>query len=346
MSHPLRDIGFYISKQFCYPFVCPDVLQLSITSSCNLRCKSCNVWRQPHGTEHELSLRQLKDVIDESVAWGIREVHILGGEPLIREDWDMIAAYAKKKGMTTVICTNGTLLNAGTTADRMAAAGVDMLCISIDGARPATHDFLRGESGLFEKIFQGINSINSRDAGNRPKIVMIMTVSGRNLDEMKEYVDLAKVSGACAVYFTALVLDNVNLFSKKKTHDLWIKDDRMGSLDTYFDDVRKHSESKGYYLSYPSYALFARYFRGELKKGEWPCFAGLKRLVLTPDGTVQICGVSVGNYNAMPSLRKIWSGRQACLRRRFVKRCVNYCLQDCHARPESARLSCIVRKRI
>ena len=331
----LKDIGFYISRKICYPLVPPDVLQISVTSRCNLRCKSCSVWRQESDFNSELHLDEILNVIDECAKWGTKEAHLLGGEPLLREDWKKIASHVKKAGMSLVVCTNGTLINEDIAAE-LVESKVDILSVSLDGAKKETHDFLRGQKGAFEKIVNGITTLNKFDESMRPKVVLIMTVSKHNLFEMKEYVDLASLlSVRGGIYFTALVLDNVNLFSQKKTHNLWIEEKYFMNLDSYFKQVEEYSRSKEYYLGYPSFRLFARYFKGELTKRDWTCFAGLKRLVITPLGDLQICGEMVGNYRKTKSVKKAWNSYAAFKRRRFVKHCSQYCLQDCHARPES-----------
>ncbi|MBU2062780.1 MAG: radical SAM protein [Candidatus Omnitrophica bacterium] len=331
----LKNLAFYISRKACYPLVAPDVLQLSITTSCNLRCKSCNVWKQPEDKKNTLTFSEMQHIIDEAACWGVKEVHLLGGEPLLMSEWGDIVAHAKSKGMFVVICTNGTLID-DTVAGRILSKKVDLLSISLDGAKAQTHDSLRGQDNAYDKILKGLAILNMFDNPEKPKVVLILTVSRKNLFELKEYIDLAKKFSVYGVYFTALVLDNVNLFSKIKTHDLWIEPKDFGNLNAYFQEVEKYASSKGYYLNYPSFKLFPKYFKGELQRGDWQCFAGLKRLVVTPAGDIQICGKTVGNYKKSKSIKKTWRSAEAFKRRRFVLKCTNYCLQDCHARSESS----------
>lgn len=343
MNNFWRDLRFYFSRKVRHPLICPDVLQISVITQCNLKCKSCNVWRQPHKEERLLTFNEIEDILDESAGWGIKELHILGGEPLLRKEWDKIVLYAKAKNMFVVICTNGTLIDEDV-AKRIIESKVDLLSISLDGAKSQTHDFLRGEIGSYDKILKGINALNQSDESIKPKVVLILTVSKENLFELKDYIDLAYSLSAYGIYFTALVLDNVYLFSKKKMHDLWIEERHFNDLDKVFKEAYEYAKSKGYYLEYPSFRLFSKYFRGDLKKGDWVCFAGLKRLVVTPTGDIQICGETVGNYKETKSLKKIWLSHSAFRRRIFVKDCKNYCLQDCHARPESNSFLGIIRR--
>ncbi|MBL7196845.1 MAG: radical SAM protein [Candidatus Omnitrophica bacterium] len=338
-----RDLGFYFSRKICYPLVSPDVLQVSLTNRCNLRCKSCNAWKIPRSSDSELTLAEIREIIEEGAEWGIKEIHLLGGEPLLKEDWDEIVLYAKKSGMFVVICTNGTLIDQEMVKS-IVETKVDLISISLDGAKKETHDFLRGQSGTYDKILAGINNLNQFDENIRPKIVLILTISNKNLFELKDYIDLAYSLSAYSIYFTALVLDNVYLFSQRKTHDLWIEEKYFKDLDKIFNEIFEYAKSKGYNLNYPSFKLFPKYFRGKLSKGDWMCFTGLKRFVVTATGDIQMCGEIVANYRKTKSLRKIWTSSSAFKRRQFIKNCRNYCLQDCHARPESSSLLKIIKK--
>lgn len=342
-SNILRDLCFYFSRHIGYPLACPDVLQLSITSQCNLRCKSCNVWQQDTQNEQSLTLDEIEAIFDESARWGIKETHLLGGEPLLHAGWEKIVSSAKKKGMTVVICSNGTLINPAV-VNKMVAQNVDVLCISLDGAKKETHDFLRGQEGAYERILQGISALNCAERNKRPKLVLILTVSNKNFRELREYVDLARVHFADGIYFTALVLDNVNLFSQKKIHDLWIEDKDFAELDALLKELDTYATSHGYLLGYPSFRLFSSYFQGQLRQGDWICFSGLKRIVVTPSGDIQICGEIVGNFRKTRSLKKIWASYAAYKKRRAVLYCKNYCLQDCHSRQESNYLSPILKR--
>jgi len=341
MNKISKDWGAYLSRKTSLPLVPPDVLQLVITIRCNLTCKSCNVWRQPFDLNSELSFNEIKEILNESAAWGITELNILGGEPFIRSDWEKIVSYAKEKGLSVLVVSNGTLINIEL-AQRIADCGLDVILISLDGAKKETHDRLRGE-GMFERILQGIETLSRLSKNKTPKIVLTLTVSKENLFELEEYINLARHLSVEGVYFTPLLLDNIHLFSRKKIHDLWVEEKYLPDLDKIFASVYRYAKTKGYDLFHPSFKLLPKYFRGELKKGDWVCFAGLNRLVVNHAADIQICGQAVGNLRKAKSLKKIWGSRTAYKRRRFVKNCANYCLQDCYTRVNSEKLKTIIK---
>jgi len=338
-----RNAGFWLSKKINYPLVPPDTLQLSLTSRCNLRCKMCNVWEAAR-KEEELSFLEIKSVVDQCRQWGVEEVNLCGGEPLLSDICLDIISYAKESGMRVILTTNGTLLNEEM-AKRLVDLKVDIITISLDGARPQTHDNIRGQQGAYDKIIQGIKNLNYFGKGSGPVKVLILTISNYNLDELEEYFSLAKTISADALYLTPVVLDNVRLYmqgAEDKKQDLWISGERLLKLDEVVDRLTILQKER-YGLNYPSFRLLKKYFRGQVTAQDWVCFAGYRRFVLVPSGTVQMCGEAVGNIRSTPDIRKIWTSQAAYRRRRQIKKCRHFCLQDCHARQESATLRDIVQ---
>jgi len=336
-----RDIGFWLSRKIDYPLVPPDTLQLSITSRCNLRCEMCNAWKDAK-KEHELSLEEIKDVITQAREWGIKEINLCGGEPLISEIIFDVIKFAKDSGLKVILTTNGTLITEDS-AKKIIQSGLDIITISVDGAKSATHDKIRVQPGAFDKIMQGIKYLNDCPGSKGLIKVMIFTLSNYNFEELEEYFSLAKSLSIDALYITSVVLDNVKLYNQDSSGgNLWINGERLNKLDQVIDKVNI-LQQQGYGLNYPSFRLIKKYFRRSIGRGEWVCFAGYRRLALVPGGTIQMCGEEIGNIRREPSLKKIWYSARAKKKRANIRKCRNYCLQDCHAREESSSLRNIVR---
>jgi hypothetical protein len=336
-----RNFGFWLSRKINTPLVCPDTLQLSMTNRCNLRCKMCSVWSN-YQPENELTLEEMKDVIDQAAAWGIREINLCGGEPLLNPHCFSVIEHAKAKKMRVILTTNGTVINESV-AKQLLETKLDIICVSLDGATAAVHDRLRGLEGAYEKIIRGIQFLNDNEeaVGHKPIKVLIMTLHNDNLDEVLDYVSLAKRMRIDSLYITSLVLDNVKLYSHAIESPLWIKGERLKKLDQTIDKLISLQQSH-YGFSYPSFHLIKRYFRGELKKSDWVCFAGFRRFVVCSDGNIQMCGEIIGSIRNVKDMREIWNTRVARQKRKKIKQCRNFCLQDCHARQESASLKSVV----
>ncbi len=338
-----RDIGFWLSRKIDYPLVPPDTLQVSVTSRCNLRCQMCNAWKDAK-KEHELSLEEIKSVIRQCKEWGVKEINLCGGEPLLSESIFDVIKFAKDSGMKVILTTNGTLITEDL-AKRLIQSGLDIITISVDGSKAATHDKIRGQLGAFDKIMQGIKHLNSSPDSKKLIKVMILTLSNYNFEELEEYFSLAKSLAIDALYITSVVFDNVKLYNQDSCgseDNLWITGERLNKLDQMIDKVNI-LQQQGYGLNYPSFSLIKKYFRRCIRKGEWVCFAGYRRIAVVPGGTIQMCGEEIGNIRQETSLKKIWFSAKARKKRINIRKCRNYCLQDCHARQESASLRNIIK---
>ena len=81
---------------------------LFVTRKCNSECVFCNV----HNKEkRELTLEEIKRIIDEMDDFGIRFVTVTWGEPILRRDIFEILHHIESKKMLYSMVSNGTLWN-------------------------------------------------------------------------------------------------------------------------------------------------------------------------------------------------------------------------------------------
>jgi len=157
-------------------------LELQITNRCNLRCRHCYIG----GTDNsELSITQLKSVLDEFEAMQGLRLLITGGEPLMHSRFSelnyMLPAYSFRK----ILFTNGLLLK----QDQLNNLHVDEIQISVDGMERG-HDAMRG-AGTFRIVIQ-----NLKLAVEAGFAVSISTMIHReNLTEFDEMEALFKSIG-------------------------------------------------------------------------------------------------------------------------------------------------------
>ena len=114
-----------------------------ITTKCNLKCIHC------YSTTNyeELKKNDVKHVIDNLFRGGASIIDFGGGEPLLRDDIFDILSYSKSIGLYTSISTNGILLDEDC-INRLKTLKIDHVCISLDGAKPETHDYIRNKNIL------------------------------------------------------------------------------------------------------------------------------------------------------------------------------------------------------
>jgi MoaA/NifB/PqqE/SkfB family radical SAM enzyme len=168
----------------------PLVVTWPVTDRCNLSCRTCGRWRRE---STELGTDEARHVVDQLADLGTLRVSLSGGEPLLREDLGEIAGHARRRGVSVVVTTNGSLV-----PDRLAALSeANLIKLSLDGDREA-HDRLRG-TGSFERVLEAARAL--RLAGRR--FVFNTVLSAVNLDRPESVIRIAEEFGT-RVRFTTI----------------------------------------------------------------------------------------------------------------------------------------------
>ena len=163
------------------------------TRACGLACQHCRASAIPHPLPGELSTAEGRDLIRQVAAFGRpRPVLVLtGGDCLARPDIFELAAHAAGLGIHVAMSPSVTP-NLGPAAfERMRATGVRAVSISLDGARPLTHERIRGIPGHFAATLAAIRAAAA--AGLR---VQVNTAVMRdNVQELPELAALLATLG-------------------------------------------------------------------------------------------------------------------------------------------------------
>jgi cyclic pyranopterin phosphate synthase len=164
-------------------------LRLSITGRCNFRCIYC----MPPGAarpppEEALSFEELLRCCALMAAWGVETIKVTGGEPLVRRGAaEFIAALKTLPGIRQVtLTTNGLLLEEN--LDRLAAAGLDGLNISLDTLDRETFRRITGRPGL-ERVLRALAAAVDRAL---PVKVNCVPLRGINDHEIPALAALAR----------------------------------------------------------------------------------------------------------------------------------------------------------
>jgi radical SAM protein with 4Fe4S-binding SPASM domain len=178
----------------------PHVVAWNLTRRCNLACAHCYIaagsW---HAAEEELTTGDCYRIVDEILAVNPSPMLILsGGEPLLRDDLESIAARASAGGATVVVGTNGTRLT-DTRIASLRDAGVQGVAVSIDSLDPVYHDRFRHGAGALSDTLAAVERLSD----NRLDLVLQTTVTRGNRDELGRLAAWGADSGAVAfnVYF-------------------------------------------------------------------------------------------------------------------------------------------------
>ena len=178
----------------------PRLVAWEVTRRCNLKCRHCRASAGECAVEGELSFDEAKAVVDDIASFAKPVLILTGGEPLMCEwIWDLIA-YARERGMTPAVGTNGTLVD-DEVARRLAASGVKRISVSLDFPDAGSHDEFRGVEGAFDAAVSGIAA--ARRAG--VEVQINTTVTRRNWRMLDEMHDLAVRLDAQALHPFLLV---------------------------------------------------------------------------------------------------------------------------------------------
>ena len=156
--------------------------KIKLTSRCNLRCVMCKYWQTVD--EQTVSSERWRDVFAELGELGCRKVHFSGGEVFLRRDFHDLVEAALARALKVNLTTNGTLVDRHR-ADRLAAAGVNSVSISLDGPSPRTHDEIRGQARAFKRSVRTIRRLKAADPRLKIRInTVLMRSNFRRLPAM------------------------------------------------------------------------------------------------------------------------------------------------------------------
>lgn len=127
----------------------------NVTSQCDLKCWHCYVG-DAKNTGIELDQDQAQALISRLGDMGIPLLFMTGGEPLLRKGIFNLIDSCKDHGITTVLSSNGLLINKET-ARALRKSDIHYIAVSVYG--PATlHDQVVGLDGSHAKLMENVKS--------------------------------------------------------------------------------------------------------------------------------------------------------------------------------------------
>jgi len=158
---------------------------IELTRRCNLKCAYC--YAVPDSSKKELTYRQIRPILNEITKCGCLWLAFTGGDPLIRDDFLDIYAYAKKKGLIISLLTNGTLITRRI-ADYFKKYPPWLIDITLNGITKKTYEDVTGVPGSFERCLGGIQLLIERNIPLQLKTT-VTTLNIDELGEIKKYVE-------------------------------------------------------------------------------------------------------------------------------------------------------------
>lgn len=335
-------IPFYFFNGKSFPALS---IKIILTYRCNLKCVHCFYYNELNQKEtikkiyesknKELTLDEIKNLIDEFAKINVKNITFHGGEPLLRNDIFEMIAYATKKNLSTNIDTNGTLITEEV-GKKLVDAGLKFIMISIEGPEEI-HDSVRGK-GIFQKALQGIKNIQEYKKIKNvkyPWINLSPTISSLNVEKLDEIVDIAADYGVDEIVFTVLtwnskenieksrsILNKILNYNPQEAGSQYITDYIMDVnpeilLETK-ERIKQKSKLKNIRCYFPPYDIknkIEQYHKNPKFSFIDKCVYPWHSSVISPTGYVYPCvAISLLNFNLgnirEKKFREIWNGKE------------------------------------
>jgi len=145
----------------------PVLVYWEITRACDLACRHCRAEAVPEPVPGELDTAEGRRLLEAMAGFGppLPRLVVTGGDPLKRADLFELIAAARQLGLAVSLTPSVTPNLQRTVVERLAAAGVDSVALSLDGSTAERHDAIRGIGGTFEATLEAAGWIRAAGLG-------------------------------------------------------------------------------------------------------------------------------------------------------------------------------------
>ena len=284
----------------------PYSLIAELTYQCPLHCPYCS---NPVGIGGDRYRRELEteDWIRTFAAardLGVLQLALTGGEPMLRGDLVQLCAAAREAGLYSSLITAGTLFTPAR-AEKLRAAGLDHVQISLQSPDPEENDRIAGNRS-FEKKVAAACAARALDF----PLTINCVLHRQNLDRIDELLDLTLELGA-----QRLELANTQYYG-------WAVPNQEALLPTW-DQLRRGEDAVKRFRERVGPRVDVLWVLPDLyEELPKPCMGGWARtaIVVAPNGEVLPCqaastipGLQFANVREHP-LEWIWNASDAFTR--------------------------------
>lgn len=341
----------------------PLSVTLLVSYRCNLRCKMCFYYNEvekdktckliEQRSTEELTLVQIKDLIDQCSLMRVKIFTIHGGEPLLYPNIFEVSKYAKDKGMLVNFVTNGALINKAM-AEKIVDAGINHITFSLDGPRPI-HDEIRNVPGTFDRLIAGIKILKDMETDGAvvPNMSISTYVSAINQKKLAQTLRVINKTGI-KDWGVGLITHNSDKMAGTTRNILGLNSkEGHGNLENLKDEIKNinldilnnqreackvvnRNDEYGLKIIFPSKEAISNYYNPDWNEDS-RCNYPWSRTVISPYGEVFPCvnlsmiDCKLGNIKE-DSLSDIWNGGAYRVLRKNLKKNKLFpiCSKCCH----------------
>jgi len=183
-------------------------IYLEVTTRCNFNCTNCLRKTGAVPRDQDMTLAQVTELMRQlQHSRTCQEVVLLGyGEALCHPQAIDIIELLKSAGFRLTLVTNGQLLSAEV-AERLIAAQLDWLYVSIDGGDYMAHQKVRTGSD-FQTIIENLKNLAQQKEKHNcslPQIGLETVITQDNMRQMRSILNLADQVGAKQILMSNLL---------------------------------------------------------------------------------------------------------------------------------------------
>jgi pyrroloquinoline quinone biosynthesis protein E len=172
----------------------PLVLIAELTHRCPLHCAYCSNPLALVRGSHELRTADWQSVVRQAAALGVYQLHLTGGEPLLRPDLELIAATASASGLYTTLVTSGLGPKAERSSARLeqlARSGLRAVQVSFQDSDGAAAAAVCGRDASSEKL-----AFARRVREHELSLTVNVVLHRGNIARIVDFIELAVKLGA------------------------------------------------------------------------------------------------------------------------------------------------------
>ena len=244
---------------------------LAITKKCAFQCEHCFEWDNLNKND-VLETSELQAIVKTIQERGVSQIHLSGGEPLIKMDSLLSLIKSGNKSTEFWLVTSGFKLN-DNNAKRLKEAGLTGTVISLDHFIPEFHNKFR----LFDNAYYWVEEA-VKNANNNHIITALSLCTTKEFiseENLMSYMELAKKLKVSFVQF--LEPKAVGHYANK---DVLLKQEQLDILESFF---RKMNFTK----EYSSYPIIV--YHGYYQRRQGCLSAGKKGIYIDTDGNINAC---------------------------------------------------------
>jgi MoaA/NifB/PqqE/SkfB family radical SAM enzyme len=325
----------------------PPALDISTNDLCGLQCVMCKN-RVTRRDPHAMSPEDVRALMAEAAAWGIRRVALTGaGEPFRDPEMLDYIRGANDLGHLCTITTNGFPISEKVAAEL--ALRTASISVSVHGATEATHDAIVGVPTAGDHAFRAIRRmVAAREAlGGRSKLsVNVSTVIQRaNVGEIAALVRRARDEGCDGINVQPVNLQHGSIDGDRIVRrddvmlmaSLWPTRAQAEDLDRLIEELGELKQRWGRFLhaSTERLALFRRYFRDPSRGAlSVACRVGEAFLAVDHRGEIKPCYRLPWSHGdaRLVSVRALWNSEAYARTRALIDACPLTCMNNCFFR--------------